>query len=307
MAKKKRLLVFILLLLLFSLTVPIGAFLIFQNRINLYATEALSGAAKKANINLKLEGLQIGPLGVAAKDINVFFPKLLLQLGIKDPHIRPEFFSFLRLNPTFTLNGLFFQSPLSASASYSIPAGHIAADFSVPSLSLTNVPQLAFLGINKGQLAFLIKDFKADKKEIRGFSGQLKLLDLSSSRELTIPARLKDGSKQPLIIPSVSDLDLNADFNYVPPVIKFSNGSIRSDLGSADFAGSLSTGPQGTLSSSDLKFEVNLSGKAMEYFGYLLPEISNNMIASNQSRFIITTTVVRGRLQLHFEPRSGGI
>jgi hypothetical protein len=304
MSKRKTFSIILIALLLLIIAAPLIAFYSFKSKISQFTEEAIVSALKPA-ANLKLEEFSVSPFGVSSKKASFFIPKAFLQLDFNDSSLSPNIFSLFKLRPTFDLNTALFDSPIKGQASYHIPSGEILGSLRLDGLKFASLPQLALLGLANGDFSFNLEKLALQSETIKTLNGTISLKDIVSTREFNANIKLPNGARQSLVIPPIQSLNVSSSFELNESQFNLSRGVVDSDLGKADFNGTASFDSKSKrFSNVDFVLNADMSAKGMQYFGYLLPEISNNIINSSQNKFIMQIKGFPPHLIYSFTPTS---
>lgn len=297
----KTILKLFLAIILLSVAAFTYAAYTYKSKLENYIQTVVTEQAKASNINLAFEEFNLNLLGAKAKAISLFIPKALLSLTIDQPAIDVPILSALGMAPAINVSGKLYESDLRAHTRYDIKTSESTGNLSVENLDLTKMPQIAFLGLLKGVVNASLDELKVDGQGPQFLRGKYSLQDLKSSKEHILPTRINRIPTQ-IRIPRIEDLDINGTYLYENNLLIAPDGRLNSDLGNVAFNLEALFNKANLL--ENMKFTSNfaLSSKGLENFGYLLPQISNNILSSEQKNFTMTVEGKAYNLKYSFKP-----
>lgn len=269
----RRFVKYLLIAVALVCVVTVGASYFFKRRAEAYVSEIIVQAAKKAKINLALQDLKLYPFGASASAVNLFLPQYLLSLALEAASVDLSVFSLLKRRPRVDFSGRFFQSSLEGIADFDIADEELSGELAIERLELKNIPQLAIIGAKSGIIRFKLSDIVFKEGVLQQLYGNLTLEDLSTSRITRIDN---------ITVPQIADLDVRAEMKYQDRILSASAIS-ESEFGQVTYEASFLPANRFLT----LEARIRLTEEGTKHFGYLLPQISNNILSVTQKEFDI--------------------
>lgn len=208
---------------------------------------------------------------------------------VNEPKLAVPIMSVLTMKPGVNFSAKFYEGNIDAQTNYSINSKAVDGWFKITNLNIEKMEQLALLGLAAGDLTLQLDQIKGSEIGPEYFNGSYSLKGLQLSRELQVPIQVtrNAGLQSPLLIPKIEQLDSSGRILFENQKLSFNQGSVDSDLGKATYSANVEFSRPGQAKSISGSAKFNLSDKCMQYFGYLLPEISNNILNENDNKFTL--------------------
>jgi hypothetical protein len=276
----------------------------YKAKLENYVQDFISYGAKRSNVNLSFEDFNLNLVGAKAKAVNLFLPKAFLSLKIDEPSLNLPILSAISLSPAANFTGKLYESSVNANTSYSINKKEATGWFKIENLELNKVPQLVFLGINKGTIDFNLDSVRITEAGPQYAKGQYSLKSLSSLQEFT-PPHHPNNTSRPITIPRIDDLNATGSLLFENNSLSLNEGILQSDLGNSKYEANIKfdQNRNAGVEAITAVLQVKLTQKGLQYFGFLLPEISNNILSADQSSFTVNIQGTSHNLKYSFRPQ----
>ena len=274
----------------------------YKHKLETYLQDVIVAQAKSSNINLNINELKLGVGKISAESVSAFIPKAFFTFTIDTPEINLPLTSVLSLTPLLRFTGNLYQSPLSSEISYNIREKSASSSANVKDLDLAKLPQLSLFSITSGILNLDLKKLKLNQSGLNVIESSYSLSGLQTSRSFNFPLSIND-QKETVTVPPISSMTINGNVSFAENKLKIENGKIISDLGNCEYYSEItSSGSNFRPETASGKIKIMLSPKGMQSFGFLLPILSNNIISSQQSKFVIDINGKTYNLKYSFTP-----
>ena len=281
----KTIIILLAALITLLLAALVGGYFFFINKLEKAAADLVIKEAKKSGANIKFDDFSLSPLSAHSKEIDIFIPKAFVNLKLKNPQININPLSLLTLNPQLKFKTVFYDSAVDAAIAHHIPSRLTQIKLSLSSLDLSKIPEMAVLNIDKGSISFSLYEMKISQGSLNNFQGDFVLKELSTARGFVLPTSLGRQRRQNILVPPINFLNLKSTFSFKENTLEINDGTIHSSFTDVEFKSKINFSQNLNIENISFNSVFRLSAKGAEFFGYLLPEISNNMLTTSQSSF----------------------
>ena len=248
-----------------------------------YLAQKITKLARAQGVRLAFNSPELRGVGLSAKELDLFLTRQFLEFNFTEARLKTKILPLLRKKGALNFNANGYGGLWQAELEQDLKSNELKGNVLIDNVKISSHPQLQAFNLSNGQLHLKSHDFHfANGVPVSG-DLEISLSSLNAVEPIVLSQQLT-GLPMSIQIPAFKNLNLSSKTNVADGLIKISEVTLDSSLGSASGSGTIDANTS-RGNKLNLALNISLSKTAMKEFGDWLPLISNNKISNSTSSF----------------------